>query len=850
MVNEDIINALKKEFSSSLKDGEERKIVIWNDLEREFEDIIDQIQIDGVKVHKLTGNNNFYTKYLIEEQDPTTNYLIYNPIKITDERDNWLIDMFLYSSQFYADKISLLMRELNVSNSLRELFKKYKSFFNAIERRKKLSKLIDRIDTEEQLELSILAVLSGSKTIEFEEILRNVLMVSLEEEENKKYLDIKKYGLEDAFWEYVRKRYGFNLPNRTLKEFFIYLISTVLANYINEEKLNKIGKYIGKNKPNCVIFIDHWMNHVNDAKVYENLANEYEKEVDIAEIISRLDVNDYKDIDILKIFDKQIITYIVDSLENDLEDYDGYIELIKSRRAKHFYEKYENIYEALLNVIEMYKFHKKYKLGIPQTSVDKMFKQYVEEFYKMDMNYRKFCYYYDRQPESNILNRLNKLVENLYVNWYLTELGVNWTNAIDEQMKTKWSIIDVVNQRDFYKTYVKPRISKGERIFVIISDALRYEIGVEIAEKLNERVIGSTNIHAMLSSVPTITKLGMASLLPNETIEIKDDGKVCVDGIDSSGLENRNKILKKNFENSIAVDYHKLPKNKEEFLEALKGYKLIYIYHDTIDATADSGATEVYTIETIEKAIKEILDLVHKITNWLGGVNIYITADHGFIYQRKDLEESDKIDKEIANYIDRSRRSIISKENKDIDGVVKINMSYLLNNQGYYAYMPKSNIRFKIQGEGAKFVHGGLSLQEIVIPVIEFKNIRSTSKDAIKSEKAKIKLINESRKITNSIFTLNFFQTEKISEKVTPAIYEIYMRDENNNIISNIETIIADLENEKPEQRVIKVRLVLKAMEYDKSKKYYLVIKDKDKGLISEEIPFNINLGIISDFEF
>lgn len=89
-------------------------------------------------------------------------------------------------------------------------------------------------------------------------------------------------------------------------------------------------------------------------------------------------------------------------------------------------------------------------------------------------------------------------------------------------------------------------------------------------------------------------------------------------------------------------------------------------------------------------------------------------------------------------------------------------MNYLLNNEGYYAYMPKSNIRFKIQGEGAKFVHGGLSLQEVVIPIVEFKYKRSSYKDRVEAEKVKIKLINESRKITNSIFTLNFFKQKRL----------------------------------------------------------------------------------------
>ncbi|MCX7883564.1 MAG: BREX-1 system phosphatase PglZ type A [Caloramator sp.] len=845
-----ILKTLKEEFSLPLKEEENRRIIIWNDFDREFEDIVDKIDIEGVKIHKLTGDNDFYTKYLIEEEDAFSNYLIYNPINITDERDNWLIDMFLYSKAFYADNNSLMMRELNISNSLRDKFINYKSFFKSQERRKKVSLLIDNIDTEEKLELSVLAVLTNSKSIEFEDILRNILSESINDDENEKYLEIKKFGLYDAFVKYINKFYGFDLQGKSLKDFYFSLITTVISNYVDEGKLKSLKKYINKNKPNCLVFIDHWINHLKLSEKYEDFSSEYEREFNIDNLTDSLDVKEYKDIDVLRAFDRGIITYIANSIMNNLEDYDTYIEIIKNRRTKHFYKEYENIYEALICVIQMYKFYKKYKSGIPQKSCEKMFRQYIEEFYKMDFYYRKFYYFYDKKSSSDVLNKLKVLVENLYVNWFLGELGLNWTRSIDENMKNIWHIDGIENQRNFYKKYIHSKISKGERVFVIISDALRYEIGVEISEKLNEKVINSANVFPMLSTVPSITKLGMASLLPNNSISLSEDGRILVDGIDSRGIENRNKILNMNFKNSIAVDYHKIPKHKDEFIEYLKGYKLIYIYHDTIDATGDKGSTEIYTVDAVERSINEILDLVHKITTWLGGINIFITSDHGFIYQRSDLENSDKIGSNIENFIDRNRRSVILKENREFEDLIKIDMKYLLEGEGYYAYMPKSNIRFKMQGEGAKFVHGGLSLQEIAVPVVEYKFKRNTYKDRVEAQKAEIKLINESRKITNSIFTLNLFQTEKISEIVIPAVYDIYMTDDEYNIISNIETIIADLKSERPDDRVIKVKLVLKAVEYDKNKKYYLIIKDKETKEVIEEIAFNIKLSIVSHFDF
>ena len=811
MANIDVIDSLRNEFNQPLKNWEKRKIIFWNDYEREFEDVINEVNIEGVRVHKLTRTNSFFTKYLIEEEDIKSNFLIYNTVKIQDNKENWLLDIVVYSEQFYADKTSLTMKELQIDISLRNIFSEHKEFFNSIDRKNKFDKFEEIIDTKEKLELGILGAVCNSKTIEFEEVLKVVLMESLNEEDNKYYIAFKKYNIEKVFWDYAKIKYGFDKENKTLTKLFVHIISTVLGSYINEDKLSRISEFIGKNKPNCVVFIDHWINHKIDYIKYDSLAEEYEKEVNASQLIEGLDIDDYKDVDILKVFDRAIIKNIVDSLENKSEDYDRFIELIRGRRTKHFYEQYEGVYEALLNVVEMHKFYKKHNMGIPQKNNENLFKDYASEYYKMDTFYRKVYYFYDLQPESNVINRLKLLAENLYVNWYLPEIGTNWTSAISEDMRKDWRIPGIDNQRDFYRTYVNPLVSKGDRVFVIISDALRYEVGTEIAEKLNEEVINSTNIYSMLSTVPSITKLGMASLLPHDSISIKDDGRVFVDGNDSSGVQNRSKILIKNFDNSIAVDYQKLPKNKIEFADSLKGYKLIYIYHNTIDATSDKGATEIYTVEVVKKAVDEILNLVHKITDWLGGINVLITADHGFIYQRSDLEESDKIGKEAVEVIDKNRRSFITKENREIDNLLKIDMKYLLNENDVFAYMPKSNIRFKVQGEGSKFVHGGATLQELVVPVISFKNIRSSYKNSIKAEKVKVKLTNEVRKITNSIFKLNFFQTEKINKKITSSTLEVYMMDTEKNIISNIETIIADLDNDRPEERVLKVKLTLKA---------------------------------------
>ena len=76
------------------------------------------------------------------------------------------------------------------------------------------------------------------------------------------------------------------------------------------------------------------------------------------------------------------------------------------------------------------------------------------------------------------------------------------------------------------------------------------------------------------------------------------------------------------------------------------------------------------------------------------------------------------------------------------------------------------------------------------------------------------------------------------------------MADENGEVLSNEETIIGDLTTDNPKERVFTIQFALKNQKYDRSKTYYLIMKDIETDAIVEKVPFTINLGIVSDFDF
>ncbi len=287
---------------------------------------------------------------------------------------------------------------------------------------------------------------------------------------------------------------------------------------------------------------------------------------------------------------------------------------------------------------------------------------------------------------------------------------------------------------------------------------------------------------------------------------------------------------------------------RPEYKELFEGKKLLYIYHNVIDAVGDKQQTERNVFEAVERAIQEIVQLVNNLVNHVSATNIIITADHGFIYRRSPLTEVDKISKHKVAVLDSGRRFILSDAAEEMEDSLPISMAYLLGKEtGLKAVVPKGVIRYKVQGGGENYAHGGAALQEIILPVVRFKNIR---KDVYKAKKVEVKLTNISRKITNRITYLEFFQVDLVGEKKIPLKLKLYFEDEENNRISNENIIIADSRSKNPQDRTFREKFTLRDIPYEKTKKYYLVLEDEEETVekIYDRIPYTIDLIISDDF--
>lgn len=841
-----IEDVLKEKFNKGLTTGQQRHIIFWYDEEEEFVDEIDELELDDVKVWKLTGNNNFATKYQLEVVDQESNYLVYSSQPQPDKRENWLLDIISYSQSFSANRITLIMQDFGLGDnkSLRPVFKKYKRFFDNKKRYAKLKSYNLEEYTEERLDIAFLSVLCNLKAPNLENAVKKILMDSLHNDENKYLSEIRKFCDEATFWNLVADNYGYSAEEKSLQDLMLSLVITNLEHNLTLELPTAWQTYLLDRESNSIIFVDHWMNHTTDAERYDEIVTQLGEELKLKDYIADWELKDYLQCDTFKIFDVTIINRIINNLLNDLDDFDRYQEIISIRRTKHWYQEFSNAYEAIYWAIEIFKTQKIYNKRIKQEQANDLFNRYIKEYHLTDKAYRKFYAAYDNLENKDLILDLQERIENLYTNWYLPELSKKWSNSIEQELTDSWMLSDLNQQQDFYQDFIKQIVdNKGDRVFVIISDALRYEAAAEFSARLNAEVKGATQLYAMQGSLPSYTKLGMASLLPNQEIKFADNGDIVVDGISSKGSKNREKILSSYEEESVILNYEQVSQMKRsELRDACKGKKLVYIYHNAIDAKGDHATTENEVFTAVEQTFEELDSLVKTLKHGLSAAHIYITADHGFIYQRSPLEVSDKTDKVKDDIIETKRRVMISNREVDLIGTLSIDLDYIYGeDSNLRAIVPRGVNRFVLQGPGQNFVHGGASLQEIAIPVIKFKNDRSKdSKNEAK--KVDLKLTNISRKITNNVFHLEFFQTEKIQDKVVPRRLKLYFEDEAGDKISNENIIIADRESDNPEERSFKEKFTLKGLEYRRDEDYYLILVSEETGEVYEKIRYKINL--------
>ena len=837
-------DTLKGAFTRDSEKARKRKIIFWYDSKQEYQDFINELELEDTEIIKY-DNNSFWIRYHIEKEELNKNIIIYLPFERKKSIDNDLLDLENSNSDllFNPDSTTMRLKNLGLTEDCRKIINKYDRFFANKKRETEFKNFDIEDKNNDNIDLIITSIMLGIKSINLDDILKEIIRFYFAEE--KKYEELFKYADEEFILSLFNDTFGTSIKSyEELNDVYKSLVFTYFATSLNDvKKVSRYSKYLLKKKStNVYVFINSLMRDKTTIEYYERISNELVKEFGIDELLSFMEIEDYIDSDAFIDVDKCILKYISEQLFNGIDEYDLYKSYIDTRENKYWYDKLNNEYNLLKSAIGFLKKIKQTENQIKIVDIDKFAKDYADNFSEVDTLYRKVYFYFDNIEDKDIFINLKNKIENIYVNDFMSELSIKWSDMIENM--SKYDSNRMTLQKDFYKNYIRPFNDKKDRIIVIISDAFRYECAKELNNKL-KTIASKSDITYMQGLVPSYTKLGMASLLPNKELSrVKDSDDILVDGQVSSSVKDRELLLQKENPDSIAVKYDDLYEmTKMEWKKLFSGKKVVYIYHDTVDNAGEHNENTIFT--ACDKAINELEKLVRDLHTTFSGINAFITADHGFFYKRGKVESYEKTSK-TTNATKQKTRYSYSDSVSNEEGILSINLDYVFGENSGYVNIPKGNIIFARQGTGINYVHGGILPQEIIVPVIDFKSTR-TSDD---SKKVGITYSGLSTKITNAITYLEFLQDNNIDENNKPCRYLLHFEDEEGNRISDESTIIANYENTEVKDRFFREKFVFKNMQYDKNKPYFLTIIDEETGIVKDKIKFYIDIAIVNNFDF
>lgn len=862
MDSEKIVQELNQRFAAPLPEFYKRRIVFWYDEDKEFEDKIDEIVFTNAKLIALTGTNNFEVKKLLGVDDITSNYLVYCPLSYDKPEDNWLIDIELYSEEFRADLISIWMDEMGMpaTPALRKQVKAYRKYFNAKNRRDKIAGQSKVPTVPVQLHMAVMGALGNIKDVTPGAIIKEVLKAGLDSETNALYREFVNYGADTAFWSMVAQGTGYTSEQPNLALLASHMLLTATTRTMRLEYLAGLDQFISSaHQAYCFDFVSDWL-HSEDNDQLNEIARNIEDELKLPKRFMKLEVDDMVDTECFPCLHEVILIKLMTEISDHIIDIDVIKRTVEKRRTCNWYEEVKDFYEGILQVANMQEFFKEHTTGFHSAEAKRVWKEYTDEYYKMDTYYRLFHKSYGESLKAfnpnlhDLFSHVMEKVEGLYTNWFLGQLGGNWASVCAEELARYGKILEIPQQTDFYKDKVK---NSDSRVFVIISDALRYEVAATLTEQLRRETQSKVDFSSMQGIFPTITKFGMAALLPHEQLSAEQHGdiiKVLADG-QSTDSNYRDKVLKTANPNSIAVKYNDIITAKRAERSAMvKGQEVVYIYHDTIDEASHTADTMVFP--ACDDAIVELKNLVRIIVNDFGATNIILTSDHGFLYTYSPLKEDDKLDKSgfINRIVEYGRRFAIMMKGENPEYLQKV--KFLDDATEYDAFSPMGNVRIKMNGGGLNFVHGGTSLQEMVVPVIEYHYLRNNSKEYQRNKHkydtkpVELGLLSATHKVSNMIFSLNFYQKEPVGDNREAATYQLYFTDSSGKQISDIQKIIADKTSDNGQERTFRCNFNLKSLKYDSKEIYYLVIADENGFVVSRE-EFQIDIAFaVDEFDF
>lgn len=324
----------------------------------------------------------------------------------------------------------------------------------------------------------------------------------------------------------------------------------------------------------------------------------------------------------------------------------------------------------------------------------------------------------DDEPEERPLSVVRRAYEDT-----CHAMADGFTKAL---VQAKWAIAMSMHQTRIYSEVVAKRPKPVAYFFV---DAMRFEMGVELAERLPK--IAEVGVRYAIGSLPSITPIGMAALLPGAAASfsvVEQGGKLGarIEDVFLPDLASRKKFAAARVPKLIDVALDELlGLQGSKLAKKIEGAQVIIVRSQEIDHAGETGFT-FQARQVMDTVIDNLARAIRKLAA-AGVEHSVVSADHGHLFFASDREESMRIDAPGGDQAELHRRCWIGRGGATPPGCVRVAATALGYDSDLDLVFPAGCGVFKAGGDLA-FHHGGPSLQEMIIPVLSVRlKVRDTA---------------------------------------------------------------------------------------------------------------------------
>ena len=770
-----------------------RRLVLWQDASGTYRDILSSLEVPGITIVDAT-DAELATKRRVLRDEPHAKFVIYRAGEQPECTEDLIYDLVLRAARFTCSEEGVWAEECGIPAELAEVLADHAAFFNSRERMTTLTQSELPKDDRAKLEFAMCAAALGIREGTTRDVARAMarrLVVELARGKDEGLRAVTAAGLAGVLWRGLQGELGYRVPQNdapTPQDLAFRLVEGTLGELV--EDIHQM------NPSEASRVVAGLASNTRTREAYEWLRSEYGSTAFSLVPESSLSYEALSAIQHVSQADEWMLTELAKDAVGGVLDLKALEDLAARRVGAPCAASYQHHYSALVALARLSEALKRYRAEVPAaTTMAGLMQGYASSWYEVDRRYRELRLHYGMVAQGRFGQTLLPAVEAVEARYdaFLSDGAARWQDHLLDD--GPWPTRDLPSQTDFFQDNVArraPEATAGHRVGVVVSDALRYECAVDLTERLNASKLkglagkSKAKVEARIGVVPSYTQLGMAALLPSGSMEIDPaTALVTKGGAQTGGTKARQALIAGAIPSSQAYQADELPQNLPA---AIASAPVVYVYHNVIDRVGDKQATERKTFKAVEDALAEIEQIAARLL-MAGCGTVLVTSDHGFIYQDRDLDAKDYADISGLQLLkgaegvesERTRRFVVSDVLPKNSLLIEYTSAELSLTGARLVGTPRGAMRFRLSGSGARFVHGGVSPQECVVPVVTVEQ----AKPSVAAHPAGVSAFSVgSPYITGAFIFLVLYQEEPIGDLVTPASVKVGVYSKDGRLLS------------------------------------------------------------------